>query len=177
MLWLYVWPLRAGAWCICTVQGDGARQVHGWIGPIKRAGLLLGLLGFMSLMFWMVWAQTLPMAYTWLMGQDAQEQVAVETQRGSGRYSCRHQFKVQEINYLFFEFCISGDEYESLPSGSMPAQLLLQRSYFGKTVQSLALVEPAPLPVGKAKDAEATEPMCVTTVTVGNQTTSTVDPC
>lgn len=167
--WGLVHLYRTGRWSPAGLWLDG--------GPIKRASLLLGMLAFMCLMFWMVWAHTLPMAYTWLMGQDAQEQVTVETQRGSGRHSCRHQFKVQEIRYLFFEFCISSDDYESLPSGSIPAQLQLQRSYFGKTVQSLTLVEPAALAVEAAEDAVETEPMCVTTVTVGDHTTSTVEPC
>lgn len=171
--WGLVHLYRTGQWSPAGPWLDG--------GPIKRAGLLLGMLAFMCLLFWMVWAQTLPMAYTWLLGQDAQEQVTVETQRDSGRYSCRYQFKVQEIRYLFFEFCISGDEFASLPSEPMPAQLQLQRSYFGKTVHSLALVEPSALTVEAgeeaAEEAVATEPMCVTTVTVGDHTTSTVEPC
>lgn len=167
--WGLVHLYRTGRWSPAGPWLDG--------GPIKRAGLLLGMLAFMCLMFWMVWAQTLPMAFTWLLGQEAQEPVTVETQRGSGRYSCRHQFKVQEIRYLFFEFCISGDDYDSLPSGPMPAHLQLQRSYFGKTVQSLALVAPAAQAVEEAEDAVATEPMCVTKVTVGGHTTSTVEPC
>ena len=179
--------MAAASWGLVHLYRTGRWSPAGpWVdaGPFKRTGLLLLMLAFMCLIFWMVWAKTLPMAITWLMGEDAQEQVTVEKQRSSGRYNCRHQFKVQEIRSLFFEFCISGDDYASLPSGPMPALLKLQRSYFGKTVQSLALtksaaqvVEAGAAPADDAEEAAATEPMCVTTVTVGDKTTTTVEPC
>lgn len=181
------WYVVAGGMAVALLglrhlyRTDQWRPSGPWVeaGPVKRIFLVLGMLGFMALMFWMVVAQSLPMAYTWLLGQEAQEQVTVEAERSSGRHSCRHQFKVQEISYLFFEFCISSDDYDAMPAGPMPAVLQLRRSYFGKEVHSLALSS-ASMAQDAAQEPEQDaqgRPLCQTTVTVGDQTTSTVEPC
>lgn len=171
---LGLWQLhRSGQW-----RPSGPWQDAG---PVKRLLLLLVLLAFVVLLFWVLVAQTLPMAYTRWLGTSAQQAVTVQTYRSAGRYSCRHQFKVQEIRYLFFEFCISGDDYVALPDAPMPALLRLRRSYFGQQVYGLSLAgtedDQALQEAEPAQNAQEAQTLCTTTITVGTQTSTTVEPC
>ncbi|MFD2755648.1 hypothetical protein [Comamonas terrae] len=113
-------------------------------GPVRRGMMLLLCLGFMLFIFWLNLAATLPMAYTAVLGKREVREAMVEAKRGSGRRSCAHQLKVQGVNYLFFEFCIDADDYDALPSGPLPARLLVRQSYFGELIGSLHLSVPAP---------------------------------
>lgn len=180
--------LVAGGGLVLGYRSGQWRPAGPWqgTGPVQRAGLVLGMVVFMGLLWWLVWAQTLPMVYTQLLGHDAQERATVQAQRSAGRYRCRYQFKVQEIQYLFFEFCISREDFAALPTEPIPAVLQLRRSKLGKTVQGVVWAAP---PAQQAQDAaeagEAKEthedadaaPLCVTTVTVGDSTTTSVGPC
>ncbi|AIJ45843.1 hypothetical protein O987_08485 [Comamonas testosteroni TK102] len=111
-------------------------------GPVKR--WLMGVLcsAFMVFVLWFDLAATLPMAYTAALGSDASLQTVAEKKRGSGRHACRHQLKLAEVDYLFFEFCIDEKSYERLPSGPLPALLSMRQSYFGKLVDSIRLSHP-----------------------------------
>lgn len=115
-----------------------------WLGagPVKRVLLGVGSIAFMVLIFWMNVAQTLPIVITKLWSVQVQEPAMVKTYRSSGRYSCRYQLKVEDIRYMFFEFCIDSESYDELPSEPMPALLQVQRSFFGKDVVSLRLAVP-----------------------------------
>lgn len=97
---------------------------------------------FMVFVLWFDLAATLPMAYTAALGSDASLKTVAEKKRGSGRHACRHQLKLAEVDYLFFEFCIDEKSYERLPSGPLPALLSMRQSYFGKLVDSIRLSNP-----------------------------------
>jgi hypothetical protein len=111
-------------------------------GPVKRGMALLPCLGFMLFILRLNLAATLPMAYTAALGKHEVREAMVQTKLGSGRRSCRHQLKVQGVNYMFFEFCIDGEDYDALPSGPLPARLLVRQSHFGELITSLRLSVP-----------------------------------
>lgn len=112
-----------------------------WVdaGPFKRVGLLIATLLFFVFVLWINLAQTLPMLYTRWWGQEGYQQAVVETKRSSGRHSCRHQFEVHGMRYIFFEFCISQEAFEGLPSTPMKARLQVRSSYFGQDIHGLRL--------------------------------------
>lgn len=113
-------------------------------GPIKRILMPPLMLAMAFFILWLNIAATLPMAYTAWLGQDSTRLATVEKKRGTGRYSCRSQLKVQEIRYPFFEFCIDSEDFEALPSGPMPAMLEIRQSRFGERIAALRMARPEP---------------------------------
>lgn len=120
---------------------------------------------FFLAILWINVAVTLPMAYTRVMGVEAQALSQVETYRSTGsRSGCRYQFKVKEINFMFFEFCLERDDYESLPSHPMPAELQFRETALGREVTSLRL-----LPLSSAlPEGVSIEDGIMTRITVGD---------
>lgn len=98
---------------------------------------------FFLAVLWINVAVTLPMAYTRLMGVEAQMHSQVEKHRRSGsRGGCRYQFKVKDINFMFFDFCLAREDYEALPEHPLPAELQLRESALGRQVTGLRLRPP-----------------------------------
>lgn len=126
-----LWMLhRRGLW----------RPAGPWLGygPLKRRLMTLLCLSFFFAVLWLDISSSLPMAYTAILGQDSSRTAMVEKKQGSGK-SCRYQFKVKGISYLFFEFCIDGENFEHYPEGPLPARLHVRQSYFGEFVQSMQI--------------------------------------
>lgn len=134
----------AGIWLL-RLHRLGLWQPAGpWLsyGPIKRWLMALLCTAFMAFMLWLNLAATLPMAYTAVLGSNTSMQTIAEKKRGTGRHACRHQLKLPEVDYLFFEFCIDEDGYDSLPSAPLPVSLSMRESYFGRLVDSIRLAAP-----------------------------------
>lgn len=132
--------MMAGLW---HLHRTGQWQPAGmWLtaGALKRAMLMVGVLLFLVMLLWMNVAHTFPVAYTKLWGNEAYEKTFASPKKSSGRYSCHHQIQFEEIRYIFFEFCISAEDFETLPEEPQPALLTVKQSFFGRDVQSVQMV-------------------------------------
>lgn len=105
--------------------------------PVKRWLMAPLCLMFFAFILWLDIAATLPMAYTKMAGEPAQRMTLVEKKRSSGRRSCHYQLKVKDIKYLFFEFCVNEEYFDTLPDGPIPVLLQSRRTIFGEDVESL----------------------------------------
>lgn len=111
-------------------------------GPVKRMLMAPLCVAFVILIVWLNLAVSWPMAYTHWMGSESSLESMAEKKQGSGRRSCSHQLKLQDMDYLFFEFCVAEDGFERLPEQPMPALLSVRQSYFGMRVESVRLAVP-----------------------------------
>ncbi|MDR0212949.1 MAG: hypothetical protein LBJ15_02975 [Comamonas sp.] len=109
-------------------------------GPLKRLLMIPLCLGFWLLVLWLNLAATLPKAYNQVFATEVQTVSSATKKRSSGRYSCHYQLKLPEVRYMFFEFCIDEQAFDQLPDGPMPARLTARQSYFGRSIDSIALV-------------------------------------
>lgn len=107
-------------------------------GPLKRWLMAPLCMAFFVVMLWLDLAVTLPLAYTSLVHTEVTRSTTVEKKRGSGR-SCKHQIQIAEVRYLFFEFCVDADSFDTLPDGPVPAELSIRRSFFGEHIHALRL--------------------------------------
>lgn len=123
---------------------SGQWQLAGpWLtyGPVKKALMAPLCILFVFGIVWIDIAASLPMAYTTAFGQEVTRPAMVEKKRSSGR-SCHHQLKIENIDYLFFEFCIDSDGFDDLPNQPMSALVGSRQSYFGEAVNSIRLAVP-----------------------------------
>lgn len=131
----------AGAAWLWHLYRQGLWRPEGpWLtyGPLKRLLMAPLCLAFMVLILWMDIAITLPMAYTQLVHEQVSRPATVQKKRGSGR-SCRHQLKIAQVRFIFFEFCLDQESFDALPDGPLPAQLSIRRSVFGEKIEALQL--------------------------------------
>lgn len=148
-LYLTLGVLLAAGWWLRYLYRRGDWKPAGpWqdYGPLKRALMLPLCVAFFGCVVWMNLAISVPWAITAVVGQDALQSAVVETYQTSGRRSCRYQFKVQDIHFMFFEFCIDQDDYERLPRQPLPVLLELRESYFGKQIGGLRMAIPRSQP-------------------------------
>lgn len=141
-LYITLGLLAAAAWWLRQLYRRGDWKPEGpWqdYGPIKRVLMLPLMVGFIGSVVWLNVAVSVPWAMTKVIGQAATQNATVEAERSTSRYSCRYQFKVQEIQFMFFEFCIDQANYEHWRGMPLPAVLDLNQSYFGKEVSSLSV--------------------------------------
>lgn len=108
-------------------------------GPLKRLLMIPLCLGFWLLVLWLNLAATLPKTYNLVFATEVQTESSATKKRSSGRYSCHYQLKLAEVRYMFFEFCIDEQAFDRLPDGPMPARLTARQSYFGRSIDSIAL--------------------------------------
>lgn len=107
-------------------------------GPFKRLLMAPLCMAFFVVVVWLNVAVTLPLGYTSLVHAKVTRSTTVEKKRGSGR-SCKHQIEIPDVRYLFFEFCVNADNFDTLPKGPLPAQLSIRRSFFGDHIHALRL--------------------------------------
>lgn len=107
-------------------------------GPFKRLIMAPLCMAFFVVVVWLNVAVTLPLGYTSLVHAKVTRSATVEKKRGSGR-SCKHQIEIPDMRYLFFEFCVNADNFDTLPKGPVPAELSIRRSYFGDHIHALRL--------------------------------------
>lgn len=131
--------MAAGCTALWRLYRSGVYQLgHPWdeYSPLKRRLMGLLCLGFFTGMVWLDVAASLPMAYTWALGQDSERTALVEKKRGGAR-SCRHQIKIHDVRYWLFEFCISGEDFAQLPQQPFVATVYGRRSALGEHIHAI----------------------------------------
>ena len=113
------------------------------MGLIKRIFMFPLMVLTLFAFLWMAIVSPLPSLYTHYWGQDAESASEVTAHRNSGRHGCRYQFKVAEIQFWIFEFCIDEEDYDALKGKTLYAKLQSKQSFFGNRYESLVLVPPS----------------------------------
>lgn len=109
---------------------------------LKRCLMAPLCAAFIVFVLWLNLAMSLPMAYTSLLGQEAQQATTAHKHRGSGRRSCDYQLRLADIDYWLFEFCLEQNDFDALPDGPLPMRLRGNRSALGTWVNTLQLQPP-----------------------------------
>ncbi|USA46980.1 hypothetical protein NDN11_02225 [Acinetobacter sp. C26M] len=113
-------------------------------GPIQHIFNFICLAPLFAALLYYTFSGIAPYLYTYYFGHQTEKQViATAVISKSNKTKCSYELKSKSLNYFFFNYCLTTQQYKQFPpKQSVMVKLSTQQSYLGTIVDSLQGIIP-----------------------------------